>query len=91
MTYGEMTLELTKLPLKERLALIEMLTRSVREELISWSVTDQPVELQESAALRPKPGSSLSRVLGMLKPDGPMPTDDELKEDYIKYLTGKYL
>ena len=89
MTTTEMAGELEKLPLAERLALIEMLTRSVREEIASTTV--QPDTQHERVAIQPRPGSSLSRVLGMLKPDGPMPTDEELKEDYINYLIRKYL
>ncbi len=34
--------------------------------------------------------SSLSRVLGIIKPDGETPTDEELKQDYIDYLDEKY-
>ncbi len=34
--------------------------------------------------------SSLSRVLGIIKPDGETPTDEELKQDYIDYLMNKY-
>jgi hypothetical protein len=34
--------------------------------------------------------TSLERVRGMLKPDGPMPTDADLTDDYTDYLTRKY-
>jgi hypothetical protein len=89
MTYTDMAVELEKLPLVERLALIERLTHSVREEIASSA--EPPDTQPEMAAIQPKPGSSLSRVLGMLRPDGPMPTDEELKEDYTNYLIRKYL
>ncbi len=76
MTYMEIVSQVARLPLKERLLLLESLAHSVREDLTS------PVERQTD--------SSLSRVLGLLTPEGPMPTDDELKEGYVDYLIEKY-
>lgn len=32
----------------------------------------------------------VERLRGIAKTDGPAPTDDDLKEDYIRYLTEKY-
>ena len=77
MTYTAIVSEIVRLPLRERLSLIEALTRSVVEEM--------------AASAKRKPGSSLDRMLGILKSDGPMATDEELKEDYINYLVRKYV
>ena len=77
MTYHDMAVEIERLPLNEQLALLEVLTRSLRKTLT-----------QSDAK---KSGNSLKLVRGMLKPDGPMPTDEELKEDYTNYLIRKYL
>ena len=83
MTVKQMALQGFQLPLSERLWLIEELMHSVREE---FNHTITPV-----AEAPHHNGSSLERVLGMLKPDGPMPTDEELAEDYVNYLMEKYL
>ena len=77
MTYHDMAVEIERLPLNEQLALLEVLTRSLRKTLT-----------QSDAK---KSGKSLKLVCGMRKPDGPMPTDEELKEDYTNYLIRKYL
>jgi hypothetical protein len=77
MTYHDVAVEIERLPLNEQLALLEVLTRSLRKTLT-----------QSDAK---KSGKSLKLVRGMLKPDGPMPTDEELKEDYTNYLIRKYL
>jgi len=34
--------------------------------------------------------AAFHRLEGMLKTDGPLPTDEELKDDYINYLSEKY-
>jgi len=77
MTYREMAVEIERLPLDEQLALLEVLSRSLRKTLTQSNTR--------------KSGKSLKLVRGMLKPDGPMPTDEELKEDYTDYLIRKYL
>lgn len=66
--------QIKQLSLEERLELIEVLTRSISEEL-------RP---------RQRNGSSLSRVRGLLKPDGPLPSDDELQDAYTNHLLEKY-
>jgi hypothetical protein len=59
------------LPLTTRLALVEIIAESVRQEL---AATTEAPEL----------------VMGMLRPEGSVPTDQDLKEDYINYLDDKY-
>jgi hypothetical protein len=77
MTYREIAVEIERLPLDEQLALLEVLTRSLRKMLTQSDAKE--------------PGKSLALVRGMLKPDGPMPTDEELEQDYTDYLIKKYL
>jgi hypothetical protein len=74
MTVQELIAEIRRLPMEERLLLLESLSRDIRE------------------SLRPRvpKGSSLERVLGMLAPDGPLPTDEALRDAYADYLTEKY-
>lgn len=74
MTYQALAREVVRLPLTERLALLEFVTRSVREEL----------------APRQDGPSSLAGILGIGRSDGTTPTDDELRESYADYLIEKY-
>jgi hypothetical protein len=54
--------------------ILETISRSLREEM-------RPREQKESI---------VSRLRGIAKFDGPPPTDEEIKEDYTRYLTEKY-
>ncbi len=74
MTRRELLSEIGRLPLAERVELLEAISRSVREEL-------EPRAPRRGVA---------TRLRGIAKPDGPLPSDEELKEDYIRYLTEKY-
>lgn len=75
MTYQEMLAEIPHLSVHERLALLEALTRSLREEL------EPPM----------RTGSLAKWLRGIAKTDVPPLTDEEIKEDYINYLAEKYL
>lgn len=69
--------EVEHLSVKERMALMEYLARSVQNEL----------ELKP----RRKKGSSLGRVLGALRVKGtPAPTDQEIKNMTADYLIEKH-
>ncbi len=74
MTREEMVKEIVQLPVAEREAMVEDIRRSIREDL-------QPVETRVSI---------VNQLYGIAKPDGPMPSDEELKEDYTRYLAEKY-
>lgn len=74
MTFQNLLTEISQLPLDERLALLEVLTHSLRTEL----------------RRTPRDGSPVNRVRGLLKPAGPLPTDVERKDDYTRYLIEKY-
>ena len=74
MTREEIVKEALQLPVAEREAAVEEIKRSIREEI-------QPQQTRVSI---------VDRLYGIAKPDGPMPSDEELKEDYIRYLTEKY-
>lgn len=74
MTQEELIKTITGLPVEERIAVRDAISKSIDEE--------EPA---------PKKQRSLAATLyGIAKPEGPMPTDEELKEDYIRYLTEKY-
>jgi hypothetical protein len=74
MTQEQLINEIKQLPLEERVELLEVISRSVREEM-------RPRLQRESI---------VKRLRGIAKPDGPPPTDEELKDDYVRYLTEKY-
>ena len=72
--YEQVVVEVMRLPVEERLRLLEVIAVSLQAE---------------QTAVLPR-GVPASRVEGILKPDGPMPTDGELQDDYTRYLIGKY-
>ena len=74
MTREELVREIKHLSLAEREAVVEDIKRTIREDT-------QP---------RSKRVSIVDQLYGIAKPDGPMPSDEELKEDYVRYLTEKY-
>ena len=74
MTQEELVKEIKQLPLDRQREILDAITRSVREQT-------QPPE--DRSAI-------VSRLRGIAKPDGPIPSDEELKEDYIRYLEEKY-
>ncbi len=74
MTREEIVKEIQQLPVAEREAMVEEIRRGIREEM-------HPLEERISI---------VDQLYGIAKPDGPMPSDEELKEDYIRYLTEKY-
>ncbi len=74
MTHEELIKEIMQLPLEQRIKLLTEISRSVTEET-------RPQE-RRMAAVR--------RLRGIAKFDGPAPTDEEIKEDYTRYLMEKY-
>ncbi len=74
MSREQLIKEIRQLPLEQRMEILEAISRSVREDI-------QPREHR---------GSAVSRLRGIAKPDGLAPSDEELKEDYARYLTEKY-
>ncbi|HSH79126.1 MAG TPA: hypothetical protein VLA19_11420 [Herpetosiphonaceae bacterium] len=74
MTYQELAAEIVRLPIHERLALLELVSRSLRDDLRS----DAPR----------KPLAA--RLKGIARPDEPAPADGELEDEYTTYLEQKY-
>lgn len=74
MTHVQLIEEIKQLPIEQRKELLEAISRSLQEETPSREDRIGIVE----------------RLRGIAKTDGPAPTDDDLKEDYIRYLTEKY-
>lgn len=64
-----------KLPLRDRLVLVDAIIRSIQDE-VELSVKIQP--------------GLLSELRGMAKRSGTPPTDEELQAEYVDYLSEKY-
>ncbi len=83
MTAKEIVAQAEQLPLDEQWMVVTELLRLLQMKTQA-AVTDKrqaaPADDEFSAA----------RMRGIIKPDGPIPTDDEIKEDYINYLVQKY-
>ena len=69
-TYEQVVVEVMRLPVEERLRLLEVIAVSLQAD--------------HTAAL-PR-GVPAGQLEGILKPDGPIPTDEELQDDYTCYL-----
>ncbi len=74
MTYQELATEIVRLPIHERLKLLELVSRSLREDL-------KPQTSTRSLA---------ARLRGVARPDGPAPADVEIEDQYTTYLERKY-
>jgi len=74
MTIKELLSEISQLALEERISLLETLVRSLRTEL-------RPT---------PTPATLSSRVRGLLKSAGPIPTDAQLNDLRTQHLLEKY-
>jgi hypothetical protein len=92
MTSQQFIEEIKRLPVTERVALIEAISRSVQEDLQRGGGVSPVVESKESTAS--DSGSDRvplsQRLRGTVKFDGGPPTDEEVKEMIADYLTEKY-
>ncbi len=83
-----------RLSVAERVALIEAISRSLREDLQTDNsgARTVPPETHESTGQseRERKIAAIRQLRGILKPEGPPPSDEEWKEDYVNYLMEKY-
>ena len=86
MTYQEIVKQARQLPLNERWLGVNELLHSLQGE----AAAEQGLEFAEAQRQRLASIPPASAMLGILKSDRPIPTDEEIKEDYINYLTRKY-
>lgn len=90
MTREELVKEIRQLPLVERKAVVEEISRSIQEEIqANGSATAGESHAKDESSRKEKL-AAFHRLQGMLKTDAPPPTDEELKEDYINHLAEKY-
>jgi hypothetical protein len=91
LTFDELVNEVTRLGLPERLSLLEVLAKSVRDEVIPSLVSKETRELENGQNFS-SPGKKIpvEQIYGMLKPDGPMPSDQDVEDIRYQYLAEKY-
>ena len=78
MAYREIVSEAKRLPLHEQLQLVEEILRGMRE-------TARPAGRSKRKRIVP-----FVQLRGALKPQGPLPSDAELKDAYTDHLVEKY-
>jgi hypothetical protein len=100
MTKEEILKRFRQLPLEERMAAAEEISRTVKDRLkvegkilgvVQKAGEEEPTEDRDMQ--KPTIEEKLAafhRLEGMLKTGGSPPTDDELKEEYINHLAEKY-
>jgi hypothetical protein len=79
MTLQEILSEIPRLTTRERLMMLEALSRSLREELEAPTLAE-----------RTEREATVERLFGALHADVAPLTDDELREEYTDYLSKKY-
>lgn len=102
MTRQQFIEEIKRLPVAERVALLEIISRSVREDLAAGKGATpegraHPAERRAKHKRRPDEGdelerrtSAVRRLRGALKFDSPPPSDEEVEGIITDYLAGKY-
>jgi hypothetical protein len=89
MTRQEFIEEIRRLPVAERIALLEAISRSLREE---FEATDAASDASapDASDERERRLGAVRRLRGALKFDGPAPTDEEVREIITDYLIEKH-
>lgn len=93
MTRQQFLEEIRQLSIEDRIALIEVISRSLREDLETSGrgVSTFDLEILEAdESEREGRLAAVRRLRGILKTEGTPPSDEDLKQDYIYYLTKKY-
>lgn len=94
MTQQQFIEEIKRLSIEERIALIEAISRSLREdfETTSGDATHLEKETPEASAQSETERrlAAVHRLRGIIKFDGDPPSDEKLKDDYTNYLIEKY-
>ena len=92
MTRQEFIEEIMRLSVADRIALIEAISRSLREDLDVNGASSNASGVSESDAAgeRARRLDAVRRLRGIAKPDGLPPSDEEVKEIITDYLMEKY-
>jgi hypothetical protein len=94
MTQQQFIEEIKRLSIEERIALIEAISRSLREDLENPNGDEATLgretleaDVQSETELKL---AAVHRLQGIIKFDGDPPTDEELKDIYADYVIEKY-
>jgi hypothetical protein len=94
MTQQQFIEEIKRLSVTDRIALLEAITRSLREDLetsggdlASLDEGNPEASVQSETERRI---AAVHRLRGIIKFDGDPPSDEELKDHYTNYLIEKY-
>lgn len=94
MTQQQFIEEIKQLSIAERVALIEVISRSLREDLETSggeaAISDRATPEATIEDERERRVSAVQRLRGILKTEGPPPSDEEVKDMYTDYLIEKY-
>ena len=94
MTRQQFLEEIKRLSVAERIALIEAITRTLREDLDQHKENISAASSEERRVESQISGQDnlpiSQRLSGLIKFEGKPPTDDELKDAYADYLLEKY-
>ncbi len=90
--------QIIHLPIAERVEIIERISRSVREDLRENNNDNSSLAERKAAYLRMRGAAGIEErqaiidsLYGIAAVEGKTPpTDEEVKEDYINYLSEKY-
>lgn len=87
MTQQEIFREVISLPFKEQAELVEKIGRNLKQSIAEHGdkkVKEKELSIEERKAI-------VDRLRGIAAVEGKIPpTDEEVKEDYINYLSEKY-
>jgi hypothetical protein len=87
MTYVQLVHETLRLTPSEKFALVEYLLRDLRSAVETQPAPAPTPELSEAEKLK-----LVEELGGVLRPkEGNAPTDEDLRNDYTRYLIEKYL
>lgn len=87
----ELMARVTRLPTKQRLELIKVLSRSLREELVAAEPAEiLSPDLLPSHTTHEDRAAALRRLSGALAHSKDLLTDEALRDDYAEYLTRKH-
>lgn len=94
MTQQQFIEEIKRLSVTERIALLEAISRSLREDLEITggdvaTLNERTPEANDQSETERRV-AAVHRLRGIIKFEGDPPTDEELKDDYTNYLIEKY-
>ncbi len=94
MTPQQFIEEIKQLSVAERIALIEAITRRLREDLETGQDPASTAASSNAGAIgeseRERKIAAVQRLRGVAKFEDETSSDEELKEDYVNFLTEKY-